>query len=147
MKTPAADAKLPLLPCACANLRRAARAVTRLYDEELRYTALEPTQFTLLMALDLAGEVTQGHLGRILALDSTTLTRTLRLLLARGWVRAAAGSDRRERYLSLTPQGRRKFRRAQPAWERAQQRLEGALGPAQWKSLAATLEEVARAAG
>ena len=146
MTAAANGAKLLRLPCACANLRRAARAVTRLYGDELRSTGLEPTQFTLLMALNLAGEVTQGELARNLALDSTTLTRTLRLLLARGWIRAAAGRDRRERHLSLTPKGRQKFRRAQPAWERAQQRLERTLGQTQWQQLAATLEEVALAA-
>src|SRR5580700_11770970 len=71
---------LPVLPCACANLRRTARAVTRLYNKELRPTGLELTQFTLLMALNITGETTQGDLGKLLALDTTSLTRMLRFL-------------------------------------------------------------------
>src|SRR5713101_2734368 len=63
---------LPLLPCACANLRRATRIVTRMYNQELRETGLELTQFTLLMALNLTGEITQGNLGELLALDTTS---------------------------------------------------------------------------
>lgn len=78
-----------MLPCACANLRRAARAVTQLYDQELRGSGLKSTQFTPLEALAEIPGTTQGGLGDLLALDSTTLTRTLRPLIRRGWVRGA----------------------------------------------------------
>jgi DNA-binding MarR family transcriptional regulator len=118
----------PLLPCACANLRRAARAVTRLYNHELRSENIEITQFTLLMALHRAGEVSQGTLGKILALDSTTLTRMLELVEKRGWVREKEGEDRRFRIIGLTPAGRSKLQRGLPHWKRAQERLQGALG-------------------
>ena len=64
-------AALPTLPCTCANLRRAARTVTRLYNQELRSGEIEITQFTILTALDRAGELSQGKLGKLLALDST----------------------------------------------------------------------------
>jgi DNA-binding MarR family transcriptional regulator len=136
---------LPLLPCACANLRRTARAVTRMYNRELRGTGLEQTQFTLLMALNLTGEVTQGKLGGLLALDTTSLTRMLRLLTKRGWIGERAGEDRRERLLRLTPAGRQKLRQSQPHWERAQKRLQAGLGKANWRQLGGMLAEVARA--
>src|SRR5579885_2330875 len=93
---------LPLMPCTCANLRRASRAVTRLYNRELKPDGIEVTQFTLLMALERTGEISQGRLGEILALDSTTLTRMLDLLKKRGWVRAKEGDDRRVRIFRLT---------------------------------------------
>ena len=62
----------------------AARAVTQLYNQELRPTGLELTQFTLVMALNATGEVTQGKLGQRLVIDSTTLTRSLAPLRAQG---------------------------------------------------------------
>ena len=68
---------LPDLPCLCASLRRASRALTQLYDEALRPLRLRGSQFTILQALLLVGEVSQGELGQMLAMDSTTLTRTL----------------------------------------------------------------------
>src|SRR5882724_4353225 len=114
---------LPVLPCACANLRRSARAVTRMYNQELRASGLELTQFTLLMALNLTGETTQGHLGKLLALDTTSLTRMLRLLTKRAWIGVKAGDDQRQRLLRLTPSGRKKLQQSQPHWERAQKRL------------------------
>ena len=127
---------VPPLPCACAELRRAARAVTRLYDAALRPNGLRVTQFTLLQALDLAGRpLRQGVLGEILALDITTLSRTLRPLEEAKWIRSAAGADGRERYIELTPQGRRILERATPAWESAQRHLKATLGPQDWAAL------------
>ena len=134
----------PALPCACANLRRASRAATRLYDEELREEGLTIATFTLLQALDLAGPITQGGLGRLLVIDSTTLTRTLRPLEKKGWIRRRAGRDRRERRIALTPAGRERFRRARPAWNRAQKRLRAKVGP-RWRRLMADLSLVAGA--
>jgi hypothetical protein len=47
------------LPCACQNLRRVTRVVTRIYDLELRKAGLEISQFGLLTALATAREVNQ----------------------------------------------------------------------------------------
>src|SRR5215467_10959602 len=54
------------LPCACQNLRRATRVVTRIYDQELAKAGIEITQFGLLTALDLVGEANKKNLsGRL----------------------------------------------------------------------------------
>lgn len=60
----------PTLPCMCASIRRASRAITQRYDEALRRLGLTITQFTILHALSLAGDVTQGRLGEILAMTA-----------------------------------------------------------------------------
>jgi len=138
---------VPALPCACANLRRAARAVTRDYEAALKATGLNPTQHTLLQTLELLGLSPQGALGDLLAIDSTTLTRTLRPLEHAGWVRAGSGADRREVRWALTPRGQRRLARARPAWERAQARLRTQRGAEVWARLAAELGAVAGAAG
>lgn len=142
--TSPSETPLPL-PCACANLRRAARAVTRMYNHELRPEALEITQFTLLMALDRIGETSQGKLGEILALDSTTLTRMLKPLVKRGWVHAEEGRDRRLRIFRLTTAGREKLRQSHRGWKRAQERLRIAVGDKTMNELPALLAEVAQA--
>lgn len=137
---------LPPLPCACASLRRAARAVTSAYAFELRGSGLNPTQFTLLQALDRSGPSTQGTLGDLLALDSATLTRTLAPLGRRGWIRAERGEDRREIRWELTPTGLRRLVAASHAWKRAQTRLREQLGERRWGRLAGDLAAVAAAA-
>ncbi len=138
---------LPALGCACASVRRAARAVTRLYDEALRGAGLRITQFTRLQALERTGTSPQGALGELLALDPTTLSRTLRPLADAGWIRAARGPDRREVCWTLTPAGRRRLARARPAWARAQARLRTELPPKHWALLIEDLAAVAAAAG
>ena len=135
---------IPMLPCACANLRRASRAVTRLYNREMQSQGIEVTQFTLLMALQQAGEISQGKLGKLLALDSTSLTRMLELLRKRGWVQVKEGEDRRVRLFSLAAGGREKFQQAARYWKRAQERLRATLGERTMGQLAAVLEEVTR---
>jgi DNA-binding MarR family transcriptional regulator len=124
-----------VLPCACANLRRASRAVTQLYDDALRETGLRVTQFTLLQALSLAGELTQGELSEFLAIDSTTLTRTLRPLEDRGWIHSRPGQDRRERHWAITAAGRARLTKARPAWEAVQRRMRTRVGGDRLSSL------------
>ena len=134
---------LPRLPCACANLRRAARAVTQLYDGELRGTGLNTQQFTLLQALASTGPLNQGGLGGLLAVDSTTLSRTLRPLEDKRWIRSNPGEDRRERQIELTAAGRAELARAIPKWERAQERLRRRLGQGRFEVLLSDLAAVA----
>jgi DNA-binding MarR family transcriptional regulator len=127
-------------------MRRAARALTQLYEDELRDSGLRATQFTLLQALGTTGTITQGGLGALLLLDSTTLTRTLRPLVGKGWVKSVPGMDRRERHFQLTAAGRQELNRALPRWERTQQRLRKALGDTGWERLQADLLGVTKAA-
>jgi DNA-binding MarR family transcriptional regulator len=118
----------PSLPCMCASLRRASRVLNQHYEDALRPTGLRATQFTVLQALNIAGEVTQGKLGQILAMDSTTLTRTLTIMGRRGWIAKQRGEDRREWRMRLSNAGETQFKQALPYWERAQTRVRQQLG-------------------
>jgi DNA-binding MarR family transcriptional regulator len=118
----------PSLPCMCASLRRASRALTQLYEDALRPTGLRATQFTVLQTLSIAGEVTQGGLGQILAMDSTTLTRTLTIMSRHGWIAKRRGEDRREWRMRLSEAGETQLKRALPHWEKAQKQLRRHLG-------------------
>jgi DNA-binding MarR family transcriptional regulator len=89
----------------------------------------------VLQVLSRAGEVSQGRLGEILAMDSTTLTRTLEILRRRGWITERRGEDRRERWLGLAKAGEAKLNRALPAWEKVQSRLRYRVGDKAWEGL------------
>jgi DNA-binding MarR family transcriptional regulator len=119
----------------CSSFRRTSRALTQHYEQALRPLGLRATQFTILQALSLAGEVSQGQLGEILAMDSTTLTRTLEIMSRQGWIAERRGEDRRERRLRLARAGKAQFKRALPAWEKVQARLKHRLGEPAWKNL------------
>jgi DNA-binding MarR family transcriptional regulator len=129
----------------CAGLRRASRALTQFYEEELRSVGLRSSQFTVLQVLSFVGELTQGELGRILAMDSTTLTRTLRIMSRHGWISKRRGADRREWRLRLSKAGELQFRRALPLWEKVQTRLRLQLGEGQWDALTKLIDNVTNA--
>src|SRR5271169_6965677 len=112
---------IPALPCLCASLRRASRALTQLYEEALRPLGLRASQFTILQVLSLAGEMTQGEMGQFLAMDSTTLTRTLIIMSREGWITRRRGEDRREWRIRLSKEGEAQFKTALPHWQRAQE--------------------------
>jgi DNA-binding MarR family transcriptional regulator len=126
---------IPALDCLCASFRRASRALTQHYDEALRPLGLRATQFTVLQALSIAKDINQGRLGQVLAMDSTTLTRTLAIMSGRGWIAKVPGKDRRERRLRMTQAGEVLYGRACPRWEEVQARLRRRLGTEQWDRL------------
>lgn len=130
------------LPCMCASFRRTARVLTQHYEAALRPLGLRATQFTLLQALSLAGEVSQGTLGEILAIDSTTLTRTLAIMKRQGWIASRSGDDRRERLLSLSKAGKAEYNRALPHWGKVQQQLRAQFGNKRWNELLNLTNEV-----
>jgi DNA-binding MarR family transcriptional regulator len=133
-------------PCLCLALRQASRAVSRLYDDELRSIGLRTTQYSLLQLLRRCGEVRQRDLGELTLHDETTLTRTVRLLVDAGWVAVRVGEDRREKWLKITAAGIAKLEEARLAWTRAQQRMRSRLPAEVWQNLLALLPEVARQA-
>jgi DNA-binding MarR family transcriptional regulator len=137
---------LPVLPCLCSSLRRAARGLTQVYEEALRPLGLRVTQFTVLQVLALAGEVSQGRLGEMLAMDSTSLTRTLAIMVRQGWIAERRGADRRERLLRLSEAGAAQLNIALPAWEEVQARLRGRIGEQAWTGLQQLTYEVASVA-
>ena len=116
------------LPCYCASLRQATRVVTQIYDGALRPVGLTSTQFNLLEAVCLAPEARTGELARILAMDSTTVTRSLKLIEDAGLIRPTGVEDRRERRWSLTAKGKTRLAQARPLWQSAQDRVQEALG-------------------
>ena len=132
--------------CACFNLRKAARAVTQLYDEVLAPSGLRGTQFSVLSVISAAGPATMTDLADTLAMDRTTLTRNLKPLLDRGLVERGEGEDRRQRPIAITPAGRDALGQALPLWKKAQARIAGGLGAARWKGMVGDLDEAIRLA-
>lgn len=135
-------ALIPSLPCTCATLRRATRVLTHLYDEALHSTGLRSTQFTILQVLSRTGAINQKQLGRILAIDSTSLTRALMPMLRQGWIDRQHGEDRRQWSFTLSSSGKALFRRALPRWNRVQTRVQQRLGPELWARLNHTADQL-----
>ena len=127
--------QIPDLPCICGSLRRTARALTQMYEKDFRPLGLRATQLTILQVLARAGEVSQGQLGEMLAMNSTSLTRTLRIMIREGRVAERRGKDRRERWLRLAESGEKLLERAMPVWEKLQDKVRTQLGAEEWEKL------------
>ncbi len=121
-----------LSPCVCNTLRMVTRVVTQLYDDCLRPSGLRVTQFSILAAIARLGEASLKQLEDELAIDQTTLTRSLSLLERAGVIERAPHSDGRIKAMRLTWKGRRTLEVARPLWAQAQGKVLRELGTKAW---------------
>ncbi|WP_415898750.1 MarR family winged helix-turn-helix transcriptional regulator [Neptuniibacter sp. QD48_11] len=122
--------QLEQLPCINFSLRKAVRVLNRIYDQYLAEAGLTGGQFSILYVVHELDVATNKKLQSILVLDQTTLTRNLKPLLREGYLSSVPSvTDRRQKNLSLTPEGRVKFLEAKEQWFKAQQKIYKELGP------------------
>ena len=91
----------------CFKLYAASKEVVRLYKPVLDELDLTYTQYSAMLVLWEAGELSVRELGERLMLDSGTLSPLLKKLEAKGWInRRRSAADERVIVLGLTPHGR-----------------------------------------
>src|SRR3989454_2662596 len=121
-----------LSPCVCSTLRMVSRAVTQLYDDILRPSGLRVTQFSILATIARSGEANLRQLEAALAIDQTTLTRSLNLLERDRMIERVPHPDGRIKAMRLTRKGRRVLNVARPLWAQAQDKVLRDLGTRVW---------------
>lgn len=103
--------------CLCLATQRAARSLSRRFDEAFRPFGITSGQFSLMNALNRPEPPSVGSVAQLLAMDRTTLTANIKPLERDGLVRPAVdAADRRVRRLALTDQGRTILAQAMPVW-------------------------------
>lgn len=75
-------------------------------------------------------------------MDSTTLTRTLAIMIRQGWVAERRGEDRRERRLRLSTTGSDTLQQALPIWEALQSRLRKKLENRAWEEILRSTNQI-----
>src|SRR5882724_7149721 len=95
-----------LSPCVCSTLRMVSRAVTQLYDDILRPSGLRVTQFSILATVARRGEANLRQLEQALAIDQTTLTRSVNLLERDRMIERVPNPDGRVKAMRLTGKGK-----------------------------------------
>src|SRR3981189_1039691 len=121
-----------LSPCVCSTLRMVTRVVTQLYDDSLRPSGLRVTQFSILAMIARLGEASLRQLEDELAIDQTTLTRSLVLLERDGVIERASHPDGRIKAMRLTATGRQTLEVAPPLSAQAQAKVLRELGTKAW---------------
>lgn len=134
--------------CLCLHVRRAARALSRRFDDAFRPLDITNGQFSLMMALNRPEPPTMGAVAAVLAMDRTTLTANLKPLQRRGLVEVTPDrSDRRSRRMTLTEAGRDLLAAAAPIWQRVHAEVELSLGDTDPDLLRAALRALDAAEG
>ncbi len=131
--------------CFGLNLKRAARAVGRRYDEALKPLDLSNGQFATLATIAVFQPVSVQLLAEHLSMDRTTLTAALGPLERRALVSVLPDrNDRRSRNINLTDAGAKLLRDATPLWKKVQGRITREMGTAGLSVFRAQLAQLSR---
>ena len=117
--------------CLAHSLRRADRVVTQLYNEYLAPLDIRSTQFSVLKALHSIGSTTASQIQEALVMEQATISRALKPLVRDGYIAVGEGANKREKALSLTPQGKKLYLQALGPWSEAQKQLRKIIGQGQ----------------
>src|SRR5262245_30486639 len=114
--------------CIAVRLRLLNRVVTNLYDDALRPLGMKVSQLNILVVTAKLGLSQPAKVCDLLQLGTSTLSRNVERMRAKGWLEVVPGEDARTQPFRLTAQGRRLLERAVPAWEMAQGKAVELLG-------------------
>jgi DNA-binding MarR family transcriptional regulator len=132
--------------CTCLRARRAARHLSRLYDDALEQAGVTVNQLGILAKLlgaALRGQSSLpiGTLAQRVGMHPSTLNRDLKPLENQKLViNVSDPADLRVRAVVITRKGQAKLRAALPAWRRAQALVREVLGEEVMLSLNALLD-------
>ena len=132
--------------CTCGELRRAARAVTLLYDNAVKSSGLLSTQLGVLHVIYKSGSIRISHLAKELGMDRTTLTRNLSVLEKQGFIKIASGKDNRTRIITITNRGCTAAAKAVPLWSDVQRKVKQRMGETLWNELMGNLSQFVKVA-
>jgi DNA-binding MarR family transcriptional regulator len=115
--------------CNCFASRKAARLITKLYEDYLASAGVTSSQFALLAHLDEAGQASIRELVDALAMERTSIVRALQPLERDGLaVQAPDQHDARRNVVRLSAAGRARLQQAIPLWQAAQAEFERRFG-------------------
>jgi DNA-binding MarR family transcriptional regulator len=114
--------------CIALRLRLLNRVVTNLYDDVLRPLGLKISQLNLLVVTAKLGLAQPATVCDFLQLDTSTLSRNVERMRAKGWLEVVPGEDARTQPFRLTAAGKKLLDRAASAWEEAQRQATELLG-------------------
>jgi DNA-binding MarR family transcriptional regulator len=132
--------------CTCGELRKAARAITLLYDNAFKSSGLLSTQLGVLDVICNSNSIIISDLAEKQGMDRTTLTRNLSVLEKQGFIKISAGKDHRTRIVTATQKGRSAVAKAIPLWIEAQRKVKQQMGEDVWLNLIQNLSQFVKVA-
>lgn len=122
--------RIMISPCYCSLLRTATRKIGAVYDDALTPLGINIAQYSLLRLIERRQPVSFTELGRVAALDRSTVGRNVRVLERMALVETGRGeNDQRESVVTLADRGVQVLAEAAPLWDECQRRIKSRLGP------------------
>ena len=140
------EQEMSMESCTCGELRKAARAVTLLYDNAYKSSGLLSTQLNVLQVIYKSDSIRITHLAKELGMDRTTLTRNLSVLERQGFIKISSGKDNRTRIVAITSKGRTGVAKAIPLWNEVQRKVKQQMGETSWNQLMDNLSQFVKIA-
>ncbi len=134
------------IPCYAYTVRHASRHLSQFYEGIIGASGLHAQQFTILAIIQRGGPLSLTALADVLAMDRTTLTRSLQPIERDGYIAISSeASDKRSKLISITASGSAKLEEARVLWRQAQASFEERFGAERAAFLRAELRAAAQA--
>jgi DNA-binding MarR family transcriptional regulator len=114
--------------CIARRVRMLNRVVTNLYDEALRPLGMKASQFNVMVVTAKLVLAQPKKVCEILQMDTSTLSRNVVRMRAKGWLEVLAGDDARKQPFRLTINGEKLLKKAVVVWHGAQKTARELLG-------------------
>lgn len=122
-------------PCLALSIRRADRIISQAYNDRLSALGIRSTQFSVLRVIDVMQKASAKDLQQHLSMEQPTVSRALKPLIRDGYILVSEGKNKKEKWLSLTPEGKALFEACLIPWQQAQADLAQHLGIGDTQSL------------
>lgn len=109
--------------CIFTSVRKANRVLFRHYQDALSETGISIVQLSILRALERQGELALSRLADELAMERTSLYRTIEPLVESGAILVTDAITGKSKIAELTVDGRNTINRVMPFWEKAQKKV------------------------
>lgn len=117
--------------CHCTNMRQISRKITNIYDEFLKPSNLNVTQYSLLSNLKRVQPIKMNDFSKVVKLDRTTLVRNLKPLINLSLIEIESIDKSKAQLLELSQKGIELQNEGYKYWQKAQEYIEQTINHAE----------------
>ncbi|MBF7071289.1 MarR family winged helix-turn-helix transcriptional regulator [Aliarcobacter butzleri] len=117
--------------CHCTNMRQISRKVTNIYDEFLKPSNLNVTQYSLISNLKRVQPIKMNDFSKVVKLDRTTLVRNLKPLINLSLIEIRSIDKSKAQLLELSQKGIELQNEGYKYWQKAQEYIEQTINHAE----------------
>ena len=117
--------------CHCTNMRQISRKITNIYDEFLKPSNLNVTQYSLLSNLKRVQPIKMNDFSKVVKLDRSTLVRNLKPLINLSLIEIKSIDKSKAQLLELSQKGIELQNEGYKYWQKAQEYIEQTINHAE----------------